>query len=177
MNRVVITGLGVVSSVGQSTKDYWDALVAGRSGFASATLGTAAQATGKLVGEVKNFDPDAHFEPSQLLLLDRVSQFAVVAARQAVKQSGLVLQDELAERTAAIIGTGSGGHTTVDEGFHRLYAEGAARLHPLTIPKAMISAAGEPGLAVLRHQGSGLRDLFGLRLGDPCHWRRLSYGA
>ena len=141
MNRVVITGLGVVSSVGQSTRDYWDSLIAGRSAFAPPTLGTAAQATGKLVGEVKQFNPAAHFEPSQLLLLDRVSQFAVVAARQAVSQSGLELSGELAERTAAIVGTGSGGHTTVDENFHRLYAEGAARLHPLTIPKAMISAA------------------------------------
>lgn len=140
MNRVVITGLGAVSSVGQSTRDYWDSLIAGRSGFAPATLGTSAQATSKLVGEVKGFDPTAHFDPSQLLLLDRVSQFAVVAARQAVTQSGLTLRDELAERTAAIIGTGSGGHTTVDDSFHRLYAEGAARLHPLTIPKAMISA-------------------------------------
>ena len=53
MNRVVITGLGVVSAVGQSTRDYWDALVAGRSGFAKATLGTTPQATEKLVGEVK----------------------------------------------------------------------------------------------------------------------------
>ena len=140
MNRVVITGLGVVSSIGQSTRDYWDSLVAGRSGFALPTLGTAAQATGKLVGEVKSFEPATHFESSQILLLDRVSQFAVVAARQAVSQSGLALSDELSERTAAIIGTGSGGHTTVDDSFHRLYADGAARLHPLTIPKAMISA-------------------------------------
>ena len=140
MNRVVITGLGVVSSVGQSTQDYWDSLIAGRSAFAPPTLGTAAQATGKLVGEVKGFEPAAHFESSQLSLLDRVSQFAIVAARQAVSQSGLALRGELAERTAAIIGTGSGGHTTVDDSFHRLYAGGAARLHPLTIPKAMISA-------------------------------------
>jgi nodulation protein E len=140
LNRVVITGLGVVSSVGQSTQDYWNSLIAGRSGFAPPTLGTTAQATGKLVGEVKGFEPAAHFESSQLPLIDRVSQFAVVAARQAVSQSGLVLRDELAERTAAIIGTGSGGHTTIDESFHRLYATGAARLHPLTIPKAMISA-------------------------------------
>ena len=140
MNRVVITGLGVVSSVGQSTQDYWDSLIAGRSGFAPPTLGTTAQATGKLVGEVKGFEPAAHFESSQLPLIDRVSQFAVVAARQAVSQSGLALRDELAERTAAIIGTGSGGHTTIDESFHRLYAAGAARLHPLTIPKAMMSA-------------------------------------
>jgi nodulation protein E len=140
LNRVVITGLGVVSSVGQSTRDYWDSLIAGRTGFALATLGTAAQATSKLVGEVKDFDSAVHFEPSPLQLLDRVSQFAIVAARQAVTQSGLVLHEELAERTAAIIGTGSGGHTTVDDSFHRLYAEGAARLHPLTIPKAMMSA-------------------------------------
>ena len=141
MNRVVITGLGVVSSVGQSTQDYWGSLIAGRSTFAPPTLGTAAQATGKLVGEVKGFEPAAHFESSQLALLDRVSQFAIVAARQAVNQSGLVLHGEIAERTAGIIGTGSGGHTTVDDSFHRLYAGGAARLHPLTIPKAMISAA------------------------------------
>ena len=140
MNRVVITGLGVVSSVGQSTQDYWDSLITGRSGLAPPTLGTAAQATGKLVGEVKGFEAATHFESSQVLLLDRVSQFAVVAARQAVSQAGLALGGELAERTAAIIGTGSGGHTTVDQSFHRLYAEGAARLHPLTIPKAMISA-------------------------------------
>jgi len=140
LNRVVITGLGVVSSVGQSTQDYWASLIAGRSTFAPPTLGTAAQATSKLVGEVKDFEPTAHFESSQLSLLDRVSQFAIVAARQAVSQSGLGLRGEIAERTAAIIGTGSGGHTTVDDSFHRLYAGGAARLHPLTIPKAMISA-------------------------------------
>lgn len=140
MNRVVITGLGVVSSIGQSTRDYWDSLIAGRSGFAPPTLGTAAQATGKLVGEVKNFEPAAHFESSQVLLLDRVSQLAVVAARQAVRQSGLALGGGLGAKTAAIIGTGSGGHTTLEENFRRLYAEGAARLHPLTIPRAMISA-------------------------------------
>lgn len=140
MTRVVITGLGVVSSVGQSTQDYWDSLIAGRSAFAPPTLGTAAKATDKLVGEVKGFEPAAHFESSQLALLDRVSQFVIVAARQAVRQSGLALRGEIAERTAAIIGTGSGGHTTIDDSFHRLYADGAARLHPLTIPKAMISA-------------------------------------
>jgi nodulation protein E len=140
LNRVVITGLGVVSSVGQSTQDYWDSLIAGRSAFARPTLGTVAQATDKLVGEVKGFEPAVHFESSQLSLLDRVSQFVIVAARQAVGQSGLAFRGEIAERTAAIIGTGSGGHTTVDDNFHRLYAAGAARLHPLTIPKAMISA-------------------------------------
>jgi nodulation protein E len=129
LNRVAITGLGVVSSVGQSTKDYWDSLIAGRSAFALPTLGTAAQASDKLVGEVKDFEPAAHFEASQIPLLDRVSQFAIVAARQAVSQSGLTMHGDLAERTAAIIGAGSGGHTTVDESFHRLYAQGQVSLY------------------------------------------------
>ena len=69
MNRVVITGLGVVSSVGQSTQDYWESLIAGPlEPLRLPTLGTAAQAGGKLVGEVKGFEPAAHFESSQLLL-------------------------------------------------------------------------------------------------------------
>jgi nodulation protein E len=140
VNRVVITGLGVVSPVGQSVRDYWASLMAGRSGLAAPVLPTGMQANTRLVGQVTHFDPASHFEPQQIGSLDRVSQFAVVAARQALAQSGLSVRDELAERTAAIIGTGSGGHATIDESFHRLYAEGAARLHPLTIPKAMTSA-------------------------------------
>jgi nodulation protein E len=141
LNRVVVTGLGVISPVGQSVKDYWAALITGRSGLAAPTVGWAGQVKTNLVGQVKDFDPAAHFEPQRIGLLDRVSQFAVVAARQALAQSGLSLSSELAERTAAIIGTGSGGHASIDDGCHRLYAEGAKRLHPLTIPRAMMSAA------------------------------------
>lgn len=141
MNRVVITGLGVVSPVGQSVSDYWASLIAGRSGLAAPVLPAAMPVNTKLIGQVLDFDPARHFEPQQIGSLDRVSQFAVVAARQALAQSGLVMRDGLAERTAAIVGTGSGGHNTVDDSFHRLYAENATRLHPLTIPKAMISGA------------------------------------
>jgi nodulation protein E len=141
LNRVVVTGLGVVSPIGQSVGNYWAGLIAGHSGLALPTFAPGVQVSTKLVGQVKDFDPAAHFEPQRIGLLDRVSQFAVVAARQALAQSGLSLRDGLAERTAAIIGTGSGGHGTVDDSFHRLYAEGATRLNPLTIPRAMISAA------------------------------------
>lgn len=140
MNRVVVTGLGVVSPVGNSVTEYWAALVAGRSGLSAPTLATNAALGTKVVGQIRDFDPAQHFDPQRLPLLDRVSQFAVVAAREAMAQSGLSLENGLAEKTAAIIGTGSGGHNTVDEGFHRLYAEGATRLHPLSIPRAMISA-------------------------------------
>ncbi len=139
MNRVVVTGLGVVSPVGQSVPDYWAALIAGRSGLAPPS--PDMQVGTKLVGQVVDFDPTLHFDAQRIGLLDRVSQFAVVAARQALAQSGLSLSNGLAERTAAIIGTGSGGQTTIDDSFHRLYSKGASRLNPLTIPKAMMSAA------------------------------------
>ena len=141
MNRVVVTGLGAVSPIGQTVQTYWAGLVAGQSGFSPPMLRPGAQVATNIVGQIKDFDPAAHFEPHQISVLDRVSQFAVVAARQALAQSGLSLVDGLAEKTAAIIGTGSGGHGTVDDSFHRLYAEGASRLNPLTIPRAMISAA------------------------------------
>ncbi len=141
MNRVVVTGLGAVSPIGQSVQTYWAGLIAGQSGLSPPMLRPGAQVTTNIVGQIKDFDPAAHFEPHQISVLDRVSQFAVVAARQALAQSGLSLVDGLAEKTAAIIGTGSGGHGTVDDSFHRLYAEGATRLNPLTIPRAMISAA------------------------------------
>ncbi len=141
MNRVVVTGLGAVSPVGQSVKDYWSALVAGRSGLQPPQIERGETLTTKLVGQIRDFDAAAHFDSKQIGLLDRVSQFAVVAAREALAQSGLTLTDELSENVAAIIGSGSGGQGTMDDGFHRLYAEGATRLHPLSIPRMMMSAA------------------------------------
>jgi nodulation protein E len=141
LNRVAVTGVGAVSSAGLSAKDYWSALVEGRSGLAPPENALGASLNTKLVGQVRDFDPAVHFDGKQIGMLDRVSQFAVVAAREALAQSGLVLDEELSERTAAIVGSGSGGHGTIDDSFHRLYAEKATRLHPLSIPRAMMSAA------------------------------------
>jgi nodulation protein E len=94
-----------------------------------------------VVAEVTGFDPSVALSDRDVNRLDRVAQFAVVAAREAVGQSGLSFDDALGERTAAIVGTGVGGQTTLDESFYRVYAEGAKRLSPLTIPKLMASAA------------------------------------
>jgi len=141
VSRVVVTGLGAVSPVGQSTDTYWDALVAGRSGFGPPTIFAADRLNIKVVAEVKDFVPSNHFDARQIGFLDRVSQFAVVATRQAIAQSGLSFEGELGERTAAIVGSGLGGLTTLDDSFRRFYGEGAARVHPLIIPRAMSNAA------------------------------------
>jgi nodulation protein E len=101
--------------------------------------------TDKLVvtigAEVMGFDPEAHFDSRKLALLDRCAQFALIAAREAVAATGLDFRGELGTRTAAIVGSGVGGMGTLDDSFRRLYAEGAKRSHPLTIPRLMMSAA------------------------------------
>jgi nodulation protein E len=139
-HRVVVTGWGVVSPIGQTAASFWSSLVRGTSGIAEATLIPTDQLTNKVVAEVKDFDPHRHFDDRQFAMLDRVSQFAVVAAREAIARSGISLDDELSERTATIIGTGVGGQGTQDDNYRRLYREGAKRLHPLTIPKLMVNA-------------------------------------
>jgi nodulation protein E len=149
-HRVVVTGWGVVSSIGHTATSYWSNLVQGISGIADATIIPTDQLSQKVVGEVKNFDPRGHFDDRQIAMLDRVSQFAVVAGREAVAHAGISFDDRLSERTATIIGTGVGGQTTQDENYKRLYREGAKRLHPLTIPKLMVNA---PASQVSMHCG------------------------
>jgi nodulation protein E len=140
VNRVVVTGLGTVSPVGLSTPSYWAALTAGQCGFGPPTMAAADRINTKVVAEVKGFVPADHFDSRQISLLDRVSQFAVVAAREAIAQSGLSFRDGLGERTAAIVGSGIGGQSTQDESFKRIYGENAARVNPLIIPRTMPNA-------------------------------------
>src|SRR5260370_15579151 len=139
-HRVVVTGWGVVSSIGHTAMSYWSNMVRGICGIADATIIPTDQLSQKIVAEVKNFDPRSHFDDRQIAMLDRVSQFAVIAGREAVAHAGISFDDRLSETTATIIGTGVGGQTTQDENYKRLYREGAKRLPPLTIPKVMVNA-------------------------------------
>jgi nodulation protein E len=148
--RVVVTGCGVVSAIGHSAPSFWSNLVQGVPGIAEATILPTDQLSQKVVAEVKKFDPRSHFDERQLASLDRVSQFAVVAAREALAQAALPLHDGLSEETATIIGTGVGGQNTQDDNYSRLYRDGAKRLHPLTIPKLMVNA---PASQVTMHCG------------------------
>ena len=141
MNRVVITGLGVVSPLGKNVPDFTARLRAGRSVIGPITIIPTDGLITKIAAEVPDFESGAYFNDRQLPLLDRCAQFALVASREAVAQSGLNFRDGLGRRAATIIGAGVGGMGTLDDSFHRLYAEGSKRAHPLTIPKLMISAA------------------------------------
>jgi nodulation protein E len=141
VHRVVVTGLGAVSPLGHTVAAYWENLKLGKSGLGPITLPPAAEElTQKVAAEVKDFEPLKHFAERQLSTLDRVSQFAVVAAREAIAQSGLAFDMALSARTATIVGTGVGGQTTLDESFRRVYLEKRTRVFPLTIPKLMANA-------------------------------------
>ena len=138
--RVVITGLGAICGLGTTTADFWTALSVGRSGIAP--LRALAQGTKIRVGAVvPDFKPEHYFSSDQLPLLDRFSQFAVLAGRAALTDAGLAVGEEAVMRAAAIIGTGCGGKQTDEETYVRLYKEQKSRAHPLTIPKGMPSAA------------------------------------
>lgn len=140
--RVVISGLGVVSACGVGLDALRDGLRGGKTAIRAVESLPVEKLLVKVGGEVAGYVPRDHFHPKRLQLLDRFSQFAVVAAREAVQGAALEFRDTpLAEQTAVSLGTGVGGKTTDDEAFYRLYAEGVPKVNPLTIPRLMTSAA------------------------------------
>jgi len=141
VHRVVVTGLGVVSPIGHTAADYWRSLINGVSGLGPITVRMADELTQKVAAEVKDFDPLQHFDDRQISTLDRISQFAVVAAREAIAHAGITIDEALSLKTAAIVGSGAGGQLTTDDSFYRLYHENKTRVFPLTVPKLMVNAS------------------------------------
>ena len=141
MNRVVITGLGVISAAGHNTVDFWDKVKNGRSSIGKITTIPTDTLTVRIGAEVAGFKPQEYFEKRQLGFLDRFSQFGLVAAREAVADSGISFEGEAGERSASIIGSGVGGQTTLDASYWAIYGEKKTRVHPFTVPRLMINAA------------------------------------
>jgi nodulation protein E len=140
-HRVVVTGAGVISALGHNCSEFWQGLAAGRSDIRplqAVDRGLLRFANG---AEVQGFDPSQHFEEKEIGLLDRFAQFGVVAAREAIAQSGIEWNEELRESTAIVTGSCVGGQTTEDEGFVNLYRNNIPRVNPLTIPRTMENAA------------------------------------
>ena len=141
--RVAITGMGAISPLGVGAEALWQGLREGRSAIGPLHHPDAERLRVKVAAQVPDsFDPAANIDERTLPMLDRTSEFALHAAREAVAQSGLDFrQGQLGLRTAVIVGTGVGGETTQDEQSRRLYGENAARAHPLTIVRLMTNAS------------------------------------
>ncbi|MCP5091366.1 MAG: beta-ketoacyl-[acyl-carrier-protein] synthase family protein [Gammaproteobacteria bacterium] len=138
--RVVISGLGVVSSIGKTVADAWSSLENGTSGVSEIEGHETAKLNFSRGGQINDFDPYQTLEHREITQMDRFSQMAVVAAQEALADAGL--SDELADPgTGIILGTASGGQETLDDGFQNIYGKNKARLNPLTVARFMPNAA------------------------------------
>lgn len=136
----MITGLGTVSGLGIGASHFWNSLTAGRTAIQS--LNPPIENTKISLGaRIPGYDPEHHFSADELTLLDRFSQLAVIAAREAISDAGLEDNGAVIESAAAIIGSGCGGKHTDEDTYNALYKQQKKRVHPLTIPRGMPSAA------------------------------------
>jgi nodulation protein E len=139
--RIAVTGLGVVCALGTGAAAVWEALRAGRCAIRPMQLLDTSKIGFHNAAEASGYDPAAHFSPSQLDHLDRFAQFALVAAREAVRDSGIEWSPAVRDRTAVVTGSSIGGQSTEDVGFQDVYLRAKTRVHPLTIPRTMANAA------------------------------------
>jgi nodulation protein E len=140
MRRVAITGIGVICAVGNTREEFAAGLRQGRCGIGEITLADVSSFRFRDGAEVRGYVPEQHFDPKQLDIIDRFAQFAAIAAREAVADSGIVWTDSLRETCAVITGACVGGQTTEDQGFWDVYKLGKSRVHPMTIPRTMANA-------------------------------------
>ena len=150
--RVVITGLGAVTPLGNNVKDTWEAMKAGKNGISPITLFDTAAYKAKLAAEVKGFDPKDYLEINETLRTDRYTQFAIAAAQQAVDDSGIESNVE-PERFAVEIGTGIGGIRTFEIEHTKLLEKGPRRVSSLFVPMMISNMAA--GMIAIRHGCNG----------------------
>lgn len=139
--RVVITGSGTINPLGADVPSTLRAMAAGKCAITTLAIKDRNRLSAQIGAQVIGFDPSAYFLPERLRFLDRFSQFGLVAARQAVTQSGLEFSEKLAAQTGTIIGTAGGGLSTSDDSFRAVYEDQKSRVHPFTVPRLMGNAA------------------------------------
>ena len=145
--RVVITGLGAVTPIGNTVATYWSGLQSGANGVAPITLFDASKHACRFAAEVKDFDPSGVLDPKETKRWDRFCQFGVVAAKEALAQSGLDITDANRQRIGVIIGSGVGGLLTMETQAHVLEGKGPGRVSPFTVPMMIPNMA--TGLAAI----------------------------
>jgi len=144
MRRVAITGIGTICALGPTAPAAFAAACEGRCAIGPLTIAQRAEypheLRQKIAGEITDFNPRDHFADNEIPFYDRSAQLNLVAAREAMADSGLTLAGELAERCAVITGTGIGGTESIDNNAWRVYFEQKPRVHPFSVPRTMPSA-------------------------------------
>ena len=151
--RVVITGMGLITSVGNTPETFWNSVVNGKSGIKTLTGLNPDEYTSKVAGQVLDFDPLKYFDAKDARRIDRFSQFAVAAAEHAVEDSKLDMTKENPTRVGVMVGSGIGGLATIEEAHARLLKRGPRGVSPFLIPKMIVDLAA--GHISIRHGMKG----------------------
>ena len=147
LQRVVVTGLGAVTPIGNNVAEYWSGLTSGRNGVATISLFDASRHACRFAAEVKQFDPAGFIEPKDAKRWDRYCKFGVVAAKQALEDAGLKITEANADRIGVSVGSGVGGLLTMETQAHVLEGKGPGRVSPFTVPMMIPNMA--TGLAAI----------------------------
>jgi 3-oxoacyl-[acyl-carrier-protein] synthase II len=151
LKRVVVTGLGAITPIGNNLTEYWEGLLSGRNGIAPITLFNASQHACRIAAEVKGFDPHDYLDRKDAKRMDRFSQLGVAASLQALADAKLTIDELNADRVGVIIGTGVGGLKVLEDQQEVLLARGPSRISPFMIPMMIANMAA--GLTAI-HTGA-----------------------
>jgi nodulation protein E len=153
VRRVVITGQGAISALGRSAAENVEAMREGRCGIGPLDIPDVERLAITVGGQVRGYRSDAHFSRQELTLYDRFTEFALLAAREAMESSGLEITDALAEEAGVVLGTSGGGLQTQEENYRLVFQEGRNRVHPFVVPRLMSNAAASHVSMVYNLQG------------------------
>ncbi len=149
--RVVVTGLGAITPIGNTLANYWEGLLSGRNGIGPISLFDARRHDCRIAGEVKDFDPHIYMDRKEAKRMDRFAQFAVSASKQAIQDAQFVINDLNAEQVGVIIGTGIGGLKVLEDQQEVYLTRGPDRCSPFMIPTMIANMAA--GLTAI-HTGA-----------------------
>jgi nodulation protein E len=153
MRRVVITGQGAICALGRSADETMAAMREGRSGIGPLDFQDVQRLQIAIGGQIRGCRPEDHFSRQELTLYDPFTQFALLAAREAMAQSGLEVTEAVSVRAGVVLGTSGGGLQTQDENYRLVYQEGKNRVHPFVVPRLMNNAAASHVSMVMNLQG------------------------
>lgn len=152
--RVVITGMGAITPLGNDSESFWDGVKSGKCGIDRITAFDTAELKVKLAAEVKNFNPEDYLDKKEAKRMDRFCQLALGAADEAVKNSGIDLENIDHERFGVIFGTGIGGLITIQDQCYKMFQKGPNKISPFFIPMVITNMAA--GNISIRYQAKGI---------------------
>ena len=139
--RVVITGMGAITPIGNSVEEFWKGIKEGKCGIDEITYFDNSNFKVKLAAEIKNYNPEEYFDRKEAKRTDKFTQYAMVASREAWKDSGLEQEKENMERVGIILGSGIGGIETMEGNIEKYAEKGPDRVSPMYIPMSVVNMA------------------------------------